>query len=108
MDVWVDRSSIYGSIWLDPILDGLVDDPSAVVLKDIVYQVDVGENDHDLINVGGNVSVDGGFVNVRSHISQRDNTAQKFSGHSYVIMQADGDILGKFDGVENDLAFWHT
>jgi len=100
MDVWVEKTSDYGLIKLET-LDG-----EAVKLDEITYVVDVGDDDNDLVTAVGDITIKGGLVDARSHITSKDEN-NRYKEARYVIMESEtGSISGKFAEVKSDFAFW--
>jgi len=98
----VKQSSIYGTLRLAAREGG------SVVLKDATYVVDVGDHDNDLILVKGNLKIEGGVVDVRSHVSIKDEKTGTYKEDSHVLLKGEGEIAGQFIHVRDDLAFWNS
>jgi len=98
----VDQSSRYGTITLES------RDGGAVSLKDATYVVDIGDEENDLIRVKGDVMIEGGTIDVRSHVSIKDEASGLYKEDSHVILANDGNRQGQFEHVRDDLAFWNA
>jgi len=96
------EDSYYGIITLETQNGG------NIALENATYALDIGDDNHDLIIAKGDLHIDGGMVEVRSHISVKDEETGLYKEDSHVIIDSEGKISGQFGAVHDDMAFWDT